>query len=84
MGEFFKPMRRKAGVVTLLLASVFVAGWVRSIHQMDVIIVPGSLTNHVFISGGPSFCFTKMKSWLTNTSLRLPSRYRSYSAMKMR
>ena len=30
MGDYFKPLRRKIGVVTLLLACVFMAGWVRS------------------------------------------------------
>ena len=31
MGEFFKGRKRKLGVVTLLLALVFTAGWVRSV-----------------------------------------------------
>ena len=29
MGEFFKPWRRKIGVMTLMLACLFAAGWVR-------------------------------------------------------
>lgn len=30
MGEYFKPWQRKIGVVALLMACVFAAGWVRS------------------------------------------------------
>ena len=30
MREFFKPWRRKIGVVTLVMACVLMAGWVRS------------------------------------------------------
>src|SRR6266700_4979357 len=37
MGDYFKPWRRKLGVVTLLLACVFVAGWVRSLSTFDSI-----------------------------------------------
>lgn len=31
--KYFKPLRRKIGVVTLLLACVFVAAWVRSYDE---------------------------------------------------
>src|SRR5437763_11137498 len=30
MRDFFKPCRRKIGVVTLVLACAFMAGWIRS------------------------------------------------------
>ena len=30
MGEFFHGWRRKVGIVTLVIACVFMAGWVRS------------------------------------------------------
>ena len=36
MGEFFKPWRRKIGCVTLIMACVFAAGWVRSLAIADV------------------------------------------------
>ena len=39
MGEFFKPLRRKLGVVTLLVACVFAAGWVRSLHSREFIFI---------------------------------------------
>jgi hypothetical protein len=35
MGEFFKGRRRKLGAVTLLMALVFMGGWVRSLYIMD-------------------------------------------------
>ena len=35
MGDFFKPLRRKFGVMTLVLACVFALGWVRSIYYSD-------------------------------------------------
>ena len=35
MGEFFRGWRRKIGVLTLLMACVFVAGWVRSSISRD-------------------------------------------------
>lgn len=43
MGSYFKPLRRKFGVVTLLLACVFAAGWVRSSKSHDQISFPPSL-----------------------------------------
>ena len=35
MGEFFKPSRRKLGLLTLLMALVIMAGWVRSSISRD-------------------------------------------------
>jgi hypothetical protein len=35
MGEYFKPWRRKVGCVTLIVACVFAAGWVRSFYVVD-------------------------------------------------
>lgn len=39
MSTYFKPLRRKVGVVTLVLACLFAVGWVRSIKSLDIIIV---------------------------------------------
>ena len=41
MGDYFKPWRRKIGVVTLMLACVFMGGWMRSIFFLDFISVTG-------------------------------------------
>lgn len=37
MPAYFKPLRRKIGVFTLLIACIFMAGWVRSSFCSDVI-----------------------------------------------
>ena len=47
MGKFFKPLRRKVGVLTLLIACLFAAGWVRSLSTSDAILIP--LTKSEFI-----------------------------------
>ena len=41
MKEFFKPWRRKFGVLTLMLACVAVCGWVRSYTTADDIVFLG-------------------------------------------
>jgi hypothetical protein len=40
MGEFFKGRRRKLGVVALVMACVFTAGWVRSHAKHDLLFLP--------------------------------------------
>ena len=42
MREFFKGWRRKAGCVTLVMACMLMAGWVRSLIIRDEITVHGS------------------------------------------
>ncbi len=37
MDDFFKSWRRRVGVITLVLACVFVAGWVRSLRVSDLV-----------------------------------------------
>lgn len=39
MREFFKPWRRKIGVVVLALALAFMAAWVRSEYRKDVVML---------------------------------------------
>ena len=39
MGEFFKGWRRKIGVLTLVMACVFMGGWVRSSVMIDCLTV---------------------------------------------
>ena len=46
MGEFFKGWRRRVGITMLVLACVFMAGWLRSPFQQDTLSV----------SLGTSFC----------------------------
>ena len=40
MGDYFEPLRRKIGVVALLMACVFVAMWLRSLLVQDIISFP--------------------------------------------
>ncbi len=35
MGDFFKPWRRKVGVMALLIACMFMSGWVRSLRTAN-------------------------------------------------
>lgn len=53
MGNDFKPIRRKIGVVTLVMALVFMGGWVRSLIIGDIWHWRRSNTNvQSFISNG--------------------------------
>ena len=40
MGDFFKSWRRKIGCVALMMAAVFMMGWVRSLSDTDVFVAP--------------------------------------------
>jgi hypothetical protein len=40
MGDFFKGWRRKIGLLTLVMACVFAAGWVRSLSIHDGVSIP--------------------------------------------
>jgi len=39
MGEFFKPWRRKLGLLTLMMACVLMSGWVRSLRTMNYTVI---------------------------------------------
>ena len=43
MREFFRGWRRKGGVLTLVMACMFAAGWVRSHTQIDLVFIPGGM-----------------------------------------
>ena len=51
MGDYFKPWRRKIGVVTLLMACVFAVGWVRNRSIDDSIYVDLPVFSAKFFSG---------------------------------
>ena len=40
MREFFSGWRRKIGVLTLVMACVLMAGWVKSILAIDIAVIP--------------------------------------------
>lgn len=43
MGDYFKPLRRKIGVVTLVVACMFAATWVRGFVRCDLFNLPNQL-----------------------------------------
>ncbi len=47
MPPYFKPLRRKIGVVTLVTACVFSAGWVRSYRVQDTFVLEFGTGNSV-------------------------------------
>lgn len=42
MGSYFKPLRRKFGLLTLVLACVLIVGWVRSYFIQDIFELPSA------------------------------------------
>ena len=51
MGDFFRGWRRKIGLLSLVLALLFMGVWVRSLSVMDVINVRTSLrTAQMFVN----------------------------------
>ena len=54
MGDFFKGWRRKTGIVALVMACVFMTGWVRTYSVTDDIHVPLGKTT--------SFCASSYRS----------------------
>ena len=63
MGEFFRGWRRKIGGVTLVMAGVFMAAWVRSLIVSDEFrFVSGTHTQQIFYSD-PEFL-----TWVTYES----------------
>ena len=64
MGEFFHGWRRKIGVVTLVLACMFTAGWVRSVLISDVV----RIHNHIFGSKRAVLSWVRCIDAFTNKS----------------
>jgi len=57
MGDFFHRWKRKAGCVTLVMASVVMVAWMRSRSTVDVAMFSLGTCRSVFVSGGQSFQF---------------------------
>ena len=57
MGEFVKGWRRKVGCVTLMLACVFMAVWVRSTQVEDILRVKVGSSNGVVIASSEGSLF---------------------------
>ena len=43
MGDFFKPWRRKIGMLTLVMACVFCVLWIRGVVVADIFSLSGEL-----------------------------------------
>lgn len=59
MGRYFQPLRRKMGVVMLVMAGAFMAAWVRSVVDCDV-YTSGDWT---LISGDGEFSLEKKEAF---------------------
>src|SRR5262245_34240100 len=56
--SYFKPLRRKIGAMTLAMACVFAAGWVRNIVCFDVAWIPiGNNVSGVIFSGNQKLVY---------------------------
>ena len=64
MIEFCKPWRRKIGVCTLIMACVFMGGWVRSQHFSDSLKCRIGPQHQLFIrSNNDSFALSLLKEY---------------------
>ena len=50
VGEFFKGWRRKAGLVTLVIACVVAIGWMRSYTTKEEVLIPAIRRQHAVLS----------------------------------
>lgn len=62
MMGYFKPLRRKLGVVALLVASVFASGWMRSRHYEDMMLIGvDGITSHQLVSDPKGICWQSVR-----------------------
>jgi hypothetical protein len=62
MREFFKPWRRKIGVVTLLVACLFMGIWVRSLCIIDIFVFhSGKHTVELLIASGGGLVWDRLR-----------------------
>ena len=73
MGDFFKPWRRKIGCVTLLMACLFMAGWVRSISDTDFVhFYCGNNSTALVLSSDRSVVWTKFHEERSHDEMSFP------------
>jgi len=60
MGEFFRGWKRKIGLLTLVMALVFMAGWVRSLSILDQFNIPCMSTSYGVFSIFDRMAFTTL------------------------
>lgn len=59
MPTYFKPLRRKIGVIALVMACVFAGGWVRSLKTRDNLVFPRPKIQHAMASAAGVLRWTK-------------------------
>jgi hypothetical protein len=59
MGECFRGWRRKAGLVTLAMASVLTVGWMRSYVVHDELFIPNLHSHHYVGSDSGRLCWER-------------------------
>ena len=70
MDEFFNPWRRKIGVLTLVMACVFLGGWVRSQgHNDEVNFWTGPHETHSLNSSPTGICWMKRSNLHPNVPM---------------
>ncbi len=62
MRAFFRGWRRKVGLMTLMTACVFMAGWVRSRELVDIINIPFDSTLHTLFSQNGYIDYRRIKT----------------------
>lgn len=73
--NYFKPLRRKLGVVTLVTACGLLGGWVRSLYAIDTAIIPLGITHFAWLwSADSSHCWHTMER-SDDSSLFFPEFY---------
>jgi hypothetical protein len=65
MREFFKPLRRKFGVLTLVIACVFMALWVRSCSVEDRIYFPKRVEDFWVANAHAIISYNHSLAWLS-------------------
>lgn len=60
MRQFFQGWKRKVGVVTLVIACMFVAAWVRSSHKVELVLFNKAWPHYALLSGCGQFRILKI------------------------
>ena len=64
MGDYFKPWRRRLGVMTLVMACVFMGGWMRSFSVGDQVGMTIGNSNHFLTSAKGCFRWTRYRHFV--------------------
>lgn len=80
MRDYFRPLRRKMGVVTLVLAGVLSVGWIRSLSIADSLALTKFGTDYQLMSIEGGFEYTANPS----TKINRPIYWRSELAAQVR